>query len=149
MTNFNRRSLLKTGLSLPLLSLPTLAGPAWAQNTKSDSVSAGNLGIILVGASWCPYCHGAAQQLGVAVGQWGWPVLIAALDNTPIEPFEHVIDASNHPLTAEINRLPTTLIVEPTSDHIVLAFEGYKGPVSYLSKIANTFETWEVEQANG
>lgn len=138
-----RRSLLKTAGSFPLLSLPTLSGPALAQNT---SVKSNGLGIILVGASWCPYCHAAAKQLGVASQQWGWPVIVAALDNVAIDPFEHVLDASTHPLTKDVQRLPTTLIVNPKDDHIVFAFEGFRGPVPYLSQIANTFEAWEEQE---
>lgn len=142
---FTSRRTLLAGLAVLSASPVLSASVAWANHDPSS-----RLGIILVGASWCPWCHGAADQLHVATLQWGWPVLIASLDNKPIPPFDAFIEASDHPLTVGINRLPTTLIVEPTSDHIVSGFEGYKGAVSYLSRIANTFEAWaEGQDAHG
>jgi len=135
----DRRHFMITGLAA---SGMTLTG-------RSALANDAGLGIILVGASWCPWCHGAAEQLAIAAGQWGWPILIASLDNTPIPPFEDFIEASNHPLTVDINRLPTTLIVAPKDNHIVSAFEGYKGPAPYLSRIANTLEAYQSEVANG
>lgn len=141
---FTRRTVLGTLLAFS-------ANPALPARAASDEQTpASALGIILVGASWCPWCHGAAEQLHIATQQWGWPVLIASIDQTPIPPFESFIEAAEHPLAAGIIRLPTTLIVAPRADRIVSAFEGYRGPVPYLSRIATIFDAWaEGEAAHG
>lgn len=135
-TNMTRRSLISRTLAFSAIPALTPSTHLWAKE------QAPQLGIILVGASWCPWCHAAAEQLHTASLQWGWPVLIAALDNRAIPPFDDFIPSQDHPLTSGINRLPTTLLVEPKTDHIVTAFEGYKGPVPYLSRIANTMDAF-------
>lgn len=136
-----RRAVLASLLAVSATPVLSASEPSEPKDPTSG------LGVILVGASWCPWCHGAAQQLHIASMQWGWPVLIASLDHKPIPPFEGFIEASGHPLTHGINRLPTTLIVAPSADQVVAAFEGYRGPVPYLSRIANVFEDVEVSGA--
>ena len=141
-----RRSFLST-LLMSFSAIPIV--PQAQTSPEGADISTSGLGIILVAASWCPWCHGAAKELHLATQQWGWPVLIAALDNKPIPPFEHFFASQDHSLTAGIDRLPTTLIVDPKADHIVSAFEGFTGPVPYLTRIANTIDAYVKETAHG
>jgi len=103
----------------------------------------GKTGVIMVGASWCPYCKSAAEQLYVATLQWGWPVLIASMDNRPIAPFEHFVPSMDHPLTKDVVRLPTTLIVAPQQDQIIAAFEGFDGPLKFLGQLGTAMKAAE------
>jgi len=109
--------------------------PAMAAESKT--------GVIMVGASWCPYCKAAAEQLYVATFQWGWPVLIASLDNRAIAPFDHFFPSQDHVLTRDVARLPTTLIVAPSHDRIIAAFEGFDGPLRYLGQLGTAIKAVE------
>ena len=126
----NRRSLILGGLSVSVLASPLRA---------QDQAEA--IGIIMVGASWCPYCKGAAVQLHRAAQEWNWPVLIASLDNQPIPPFPDYIPSRGHPLTRDVRRMPTTLVVVPARNEILAAFEGFSGPGPFLAQLATTIET--------
>ena len=96
-----------------------------------------DLGLIFVGASWCPVCKRAAPVLALAVEQLGIPLLVASQDNRPIAPFSSVIHASDHPIARSIRQLPTTLIYSANTDEIVTAIIGYRNPQTYLRQITN------------
>lgn len=132
-------------LSALPIAFSTSAYPAKASTAEPLQ----SLGIIMVGASWCPFCKGAAVQLYRAASEWGWPVLIASLDNRPIPPFTEFIPSQGHPLTRDVLRLPTTLIVAPDQDQIIAAFEGYSGPMPFLSRIATALSGAEEGFQNG
>ena len=134
MVTNNRRNTL-----LGLTALATIGAGRSAFATTQKA------GIIMVGASWCPYCKAAARQLYTATLQWGWPVVIASSDNRAIEPFEHVIPSRDHPLTAEINQLPTTLVVAPSQDAVLAAFVGFEGPLKYLAQLGTALHAAETE----
>lgn len=125
-----RRRFILRGLSVSVLAMPLSA---------QDQAEA--IGIIMVGASWCPYCKDAAVQLHRAAYEWNWPVLIASLDDQPIPPFADYIPSHGHPLTRDVRHLPTTLVVVPARNEILAAFEGFSGPGPFLAQIATAIES--------
>lgn len=134
MVTFNRRKTL-----LGLAALGTLGAG------RSVFASTQTAGIIMVGASWCPFCKMASEQLYLATLQWGWPVVIASTDNRAIEPFEYAIPSLDHPLTAQINQLPTTLVVAPAQDAVHAAFVGFEGPHKYLVQLGTALHAAQAE----
>ncbi len=96
----------------------------------------GSVGVILIGASWCPVCKSAAPVLAALTEPAGIPVLVASHDGRPIAPFPTMVDAANHPLSAGVDALPTTLIYSKERDTIIAQIVGYKNARHYAQSVS-------------
>lgn len=121
----DRRTLI-LGAAAALAPLPAVADPS------------APVGLILVGASWCPFCKGAAQALHAAAGPAGLPVLVASHDGRPIPPFEEFVDARGHPLAAGVRQWPTLLFVHLPSQRVFATIEGFRNARAYLGQVRAT-----------
>lgn len=99
-----------------------------------------SVGVIFVGASWCPYCKQAAPVLAALLEPAGIPVLVASHDARPILPFERAEDARTHPVASRIDRLPTTLIYSRVADDVIAQIEGYRGARLYAARVASAID---------
>lgn len=113
----------------PLLT----AAPVLAQAVPDRPI-----GLILVGASWCPFCKAAAQTLDASVGPAGLAVLIASQDGKPIPPYADFVDARGHPIAKDILAIPTLVFVHIPSQEIIAQIEGFRNPRAYLARIRST-----------
>lgn len=113
--------------------LALTALPAVAQDGPARPI-----GLILVGASWCPFCKAAAQTLNASAGPAGLSVLIASQDGKPIEPYADFVDARGHPIARDILAIPTLVFVHIPSQEIIAQIEGFRNPRAYLARIRGT-----------
>ena len=104
---------------------------------QAVSPSSSAIGLILVGASWCPFCKSASRTLYAGTRTVGVPVLVASNDGKKIPPFEDFVDAREHPLAAKIQSLPTLLFVHIPSQQVIAQIEGFRNPRQYLTDIRN------------
>jgi glutaredoxin len=93
------------------------------------------IGLVLIGASWCPFCKAAAQTLFAAAPPAHLPVLVASHDGKPIPPFEEFVDARGHPVAAKYLKLPTLVFVHTPTQKVIAEIEGFKNPRSYLMQV--------------
>lgn len=131
---FTRREILTTALTSVCLPF----GSASAQ-----TADLGNTALILVGASWCPVCKQAAPILALLAERRGLPVLVATADARPIAPFPSFVPLAGHPIAGAIERFPTTLVFSSVSQSLVGAFEGYRDPAHYVSRITGLLDQAE------
>lgn len=104
-----------------------------------------DLGVVFMGASWCPHCHAAAPILAGLARNSGVGVLVGSFDGRPIEPFPDFVDASTHPLGKEVRAFPTTVIVQPRRDVIVGGFEGFGGARRYAERVITLLRKGSVD----
>ncbi|WP_258186521.1 conjugal transfer protein TraF [Cereibacter changlensis] len=126
--SMNRRDLLLAAASLPALALP-----ARAQAMRDRPI-----GLILVGASWCPFCKAAANTLFASAEPASIPVLIASQDGKPIPPYGDFVEAAGHPIARDIVQIPTLLFVHLPSQAVIHQISGFRNPRSYLGQIRST-----------
>jgi thiol-disulfide isomerase/thioredoxin len=112
-----------------ILTASTLALPLSAQAEGLD------LGVVFMGASWCPHCHAAAPILAALAHNSGVGVLVGSFDGRPIEPFSEFVDASSHPLGKNVRAFPTTVVIQPRRDVVVGGFEGFGGARRYAERL--------------
>jgi thiol-disulfide isomerase/thioredoxin len=106
------------------------------------------IGLIFVGASWCPVCHAAASILAPAAEQSGLDILVASQDGKAIAPWTSFVDARGNPLTAKVKSIPTLLFVDLAQGTVISQFEGFPGAPQYLGMIRNTLRS-AVEAGHG
>lgn len=126
-----RRTLLLTTITLPALLL-------------AGKVSAGShprIGLIFVGASWCPVCHAAAAVLAPAAERSGIDILVASQDGKPIQPWPASVDARGNPITAGIPAIPVLLFVDLGSGQLIGRIEGFQSPGQYLGAVRATLQS--------
>ena len=137
----NRRAFLISTLSSAAPAM--LAGqPTWAQ-TPAPSIGAQSggtppdpgVGIIFIGASWCPACKNAAPVLAAMSASTGIPVLVASHDARPIAPFPEFVDARRHAVARQITQFPHTLIFSAATDRIEAEIFGYKNAGHYAGRL--------------
>lgn len=128
--SFDRRDVLLGCGSVVLAS-------AIGRTASAQAVGFGDVAVIFVGASWCPYCKRAAPVLAAIMEPAGIPVLVASHDGRPILPFAQVEDARTHPIASSILRLPTTLIYSGSADAVVAHIEGYGTARRYAARVSS------------
>jgi thiol-disulfide isomerase/thioredoxin len=121
-----RRELL---IGTAMLSLVSCL-PAGAQ-----AIGESPIGLILVGASWCPFCKSASGTLFAAAGPAELPVLVASKDGKAIPPYSDFVDARGHPFAKDVVEIPTLLFVHLPTQTLIGKITGFKNPRAYLSKI--------------
>ena len=110
------------------------AALAWA--VARPALATGDVGFILIGASWCGICKRAAPVLAALAQPAGLPVLVVTEDGRPIAPFPSAIGLDGHPLGARVRKYPTTLIYSGRSDTVVDEVIGYRNARDYAARIA-------------
>ena len=100
MMNLSRRTLLS-------MSVATLISGDASQAFGQDHP---RIGLIFVGASWCPVCHVAAAVLAPAAERSDMDILVASQDGKAIKPWVDFVDARGNPLTQRIRAIPTALL---------------------------------------
>ena len=121
-----RRDLLLGGAALALGQ----AVPAAAQDMRDSPI-----GLILVGASWCPFCKSASGTLFAAAGPAELPVLVASKDGKAIPPYPDFVDARGHPFAKDVVEIPTLLFVHLPTQQVIAKINGFRNPRAYLTKI--------------
>lgn len=121
-----RRDLILAAAALPLAG--TL--PAAAQPMRERPI-----GLILVGASWCPFCKAASNTLFASAEPASIPVLIASQDGKPIPPYTDFVEAAGHPIAKDIIQLPTLVFVYLPTQEMIHQITGFRNPRSYLGQI--------------
>lgn len=96
------------------------------------------IGLIFVGASWCPVCHQAAAALAPAAARSGLDILVASQDGKAIAPWEHFVDGRANWITAGITEIPTLLFIDTARGEIVGALKGFQSPGQYLGTVRET-----------
>lgn len=102
------------------------------------------IGIIFLGASWCPYCKRAAPILAGISQRARVPVLVASFDDRPIDPFPDYVSAHGHPLASNVRVFPTTVVMQPRSHQLVGRFEGFKSARDYAIQLLTLLEQGSV-----
>lgn len=125
-----RRSVLLCSIALPTLSL---SSTAWAEDRP-------RIGLIFVGASWCPVCHAAAAVLAPAAKRSGIDILVASQDGKAIKPWLAFVDARGNPITASIRAIPVLLFIDLAEGKVVGQIEGFQSPGQYLGTIRTTLQ---------
>ena len=120
-------------------ALMTLAATGAARGVLVGDVAQAQtdlgVGIIFVGASWCPACKNAAPVLAAIASSTGIPVIVASHDARPIAPFTEFVDARSHSVARQITRFPHTSIYSSVADHIVAEIIGYKNAGHYANQL--------------
>lgn len=111
---------------------------SWSALPASAAVE--DIGLVFVGASWCPVCKQAAPVLALFAEQSGLPILVASQDNRPIAPFLHAIPAADHPIARAVRQVPTLLIYDRRKDAIVDQIVGYRTARLYLAQILKSVQ---------
>ena len=93
------------------------------------------VGIIFIGASWCPVCKDAAPVLAAMCEPAGIPVLVVSQDGRPIPPFPSITDGAAHPIASEVQALPTTLIFSQAKGDLTAQIVGYRNARHYAQSI--------------
>lgn len=125
-----RRTLLLSSIGLPSLFL---CGTARAEDHP-------RIGLIFVGASWCPVCHAAAAVLAPAAERSGIDILVASQDGKAIKPWPAFVDARGNPITASIHAIPVLLFVDLAEGKVVGHIEGFQSPGQYLGAVRATLQ---------
>ncbi|RYG89907.1 thioredoxin [Loktanella sp. IMCC34160] len=125
-----------------LTSALALAGSSHSRASAEGAPTTG-VGIIMVGASWCPVCKQAAPILALFAEQRGLPVLVATEDARPIPPFPAFVPAMGHPVAATVTAYPTTFVYSGVAGGIVGGFEGYGDPARYIGRLTALIEQAE------
>lgn len=125
-----RRTLLLSATALPAL---IIAGTALAEEHP-------RIGLIFVGASWCPVCHAAAAVLAPAAERSGIDILVASQDGKAIKPWPAFVDARGNPITASIHAIPVLLFVDLAQGKVVGHIEGFQSPGQYLGAVRATLQ---------
>ena len=125
-----RRNLLLSSVTLPALFL---AGAALAEDHP-------RIGLIFVGASWCPVCHAAAAVLAPAAERSGIDILVASQDGKAIKPWSAFVDARGNPITASIHAIPVLLFVDLAEGKVVGHIDGFQSPGQYLGAVRATLQ---------
>lgn len=123
-----RRTLLLTSIAIPAF---LSAGSALAEGHP-------RIGLIFVGASWCPVCHAAAAVLAPAAVRSGIDILVASQDGKPIQPWTAFVDARGNPITAAIHAIPVLLFVDLAEGKVVGQIAGFQSPGQYLGAVRST-----------
>lgn len=101
----------------------------------SSANSADRLGVMLFGASWCPYCHGAASVLASLADAGQIDLIVVSLDGRPVGPVTSPIADDGRARELGVVGVPTTLIFNPTTGEPEIAFTGFKGAASYIGQL--------------
>jgi hypothetical protein len=120
-----------------LLALPAVLG----LGTAVEPIAANPrppIGLIFVGASWCPVCHQAAAVLAPATERSGLDILVASQNGKAIAPWTSFLDARGNRITASITEIPTLLFVDTARGQIIGALKGFQSPGQYLGTIRET-----------
>ncbi len=120
-----------------LLALPAALG----LGTAVEPIAANPrppIGLIFVGASWCPVCHQAALVLAPAAERSGLDILVASQDGKAIAPWTSFVDARGNRITASITEIPTLLFVDTARGQIIGTLKGFQSPGQYLGTIRET-----------
>ena len=120
-----RRRVFVTGASASL---------AWV--VARPALAKGDVGFILIGASWCGVCKRAAPVLAALAQPGGLPVLVVTEDGKPSAPFPSAIGLDGHPLGERVRRYPTTLIYSGRSDTVIDEIVGYRNARTYAERLA-------------
>ena len=126
----------------PLLSRRSaLAGLGSLGLMPRSAFANDNAAFIFVGAGWCQVCKSAAPFLALFAQRRNIPVLVASADARPIEPFPSFADASTHPLAAQIDHYPTTLIYSAQQNAILASVEGFRDAAWYVGQLERLVQT--------
>ena len=128
--HLTRRTLLLSSIAIPVF---LLAGIASAEDHP-------RIGLIFVGASWCPVCHAAAAVLAPAAERSGLDILVASQDGKAIKPWPAFVDARGNPITASIHAIPVLLFIDLAEGKVVGHIEGFQSPGQYLGAVRATLQ---------
>ena len=123
-----RKFLITTMVAAPAILLPGMA----TANPHPE------IGLIFVGASWCPVCHAAAAVLAPAAERSGLDILVASQDGKPIAPWPAFVDARGNRITASITAIPVLLFVDLAQGKVLGQIAGFQSPGQYLGAVRAT-----------
>ena len=112
-----------------------LGGPVLSQDDSFYKEAPKPFGIILMGASWCPYCKRAAIVLQPLAINSDIEVLVVSWDNKPVKPFKEFVPAHTSGPFSKLKTLPTTVLVDIETNSILGLFEGFKNPNDYARRL--------------
>lgn len=123
MTGVTRRTafLALGGLAAALPALPNAAA---APNSRRSQA----LGVTFFGASWCPYCHGAATVLKAFEEAGEIELLAISMDGRPIGVIANPQADQGEAAALGVSGVPVTVLFDPVSGrpaHIIRGFKGY------------------------
>lgn len=124
---------------LVLIAMGVFATPTIGQAQTPHMERPLDVGLIFVGASWCPQCHMAAPLVRIAALNNDLPLLVASADDKAIPPFEHFAPASTHPIARQVKAYPSLLIWSSAENRIVARVDGIRTPRRYIARLNTTF----------
>lgn len=89
----------------------------------------GPLGVTFIGASWCPYCHGAATVLKAFEEAGEIELLAISMDGRPIGVIADPQVDQGEAAALGVSGVPVTVLFDPVSArpaHIIRGFKGYR-----------------------
>ncbi len=112
-----------------------LQGAASAVALPSAARARAPLGVTLFGASWCPYCHKAAQLL-VSLERAGQiDLLVISLDGGPIGVVADPVPDSGQAAALGVRGVPVTVIFDPATGAPAHFIQGFKGYGPFLAQL--------------
>ena len=97
------------------------------------------LGVTLFGASWCPFCHKAAQLLVSLRDAGQIDLIVISLDAGPIGVVADPVPDTGQAEAIGVRGVPVTVVFDPkTGDpaHFIRGFKGYRPFLNEMRSVA-------------
>lgn len=119
-----------------------IVGVMTAAQASSQSAPASNrrpLGVTFFGASWCPFCHGAATVLKAFEESGEIELLAISVDGRPIGVIADPQPDRGEAAALGVSGVPVTVIFDPADGqpaHVIRGFKGYGAFIAEMRAVA-------------